>query len=346
VCSSDLNFAHRAFNIFLFGLIVLHTIKNRYARMVALPFLVSCQLWYVFSYCASDCFALYLSFLAVWQLVDPGSLLYRYLTGESISSKVLGSISLGVLLGIILLLKKNYYPFVGLLLFCLILKLFWSPALYWDRKAAIVRLLGICLVGCIFAGLRMGMDYWVNGMERDQKLAQLQEELATPLYKPSTPLNEKHPFLYRKARGATLPQIVLIDRWCEKSFRSAFGQFGYMSISGSDQYYQLVRWSGVLLLLYVLCSVCLKGGWNGIATSGAVLACAAALIGASLYHSWVDDFQTQGRYLFPILSMLGLLCAWNEKAIPKQLLTLGTVAMYCLGVYFFIFVGIAQIPKG
>jgi len=339
------HFSLRLFNVCLFGLLVLYTIRNRYARMVAVPFLVSAQIWYIFSYCASDAFALFFAFLAAVELIDPGSLLHRYLKGDGWFAKLIGFVVLGTLLGIIFLLKKNYLPFVAFFYVVLLVKLFFTDQFFWEKKAAILRLLLLTCFGlCIFA-LRVGADYYVNGADREEKIAGVQEERAHNWYKPSTELQKKHVSLYRKARGATLEQIILIDRWFEQTFRSSFGVFGYFTISGSQGYYDLVRWSGVVLLLFVFAAVFRGGGLVGSGLAITALGISVGLIGIALYHSWTIDFQPQGRYLFPIVPIFGVLYGWNYRAISRRWFILALTPMFLLAMYSFIFEALLRIPR-
>ncbi len=338
-------FSVRMFNVFLFGLIVLYAIRNRYARMGALPFLVSAQIWYIFSYCASDAFALFFAFLATVELIDPRSLLHRYLKGDGWAVKLLGFVVLGILLGIIFLLKKNYLPFVVFFYLVLGVKLFLTDQFFWEKKAAILRLLLITCVGLAVFGLRVGADYLVNGFDREEKIASLQEEMAHHWYKPGTELHNKHVSLYRKARGATLERIVLVDKWFEKTFRSSFGVFGYFTISGSQAYYDLVRWSGLTLLLIFFAAIFRGGGLAGSGLGLAALSISGGLIGIALYHSWTIDFQPQGRYLFPIVPIFGILYGWNHRVINQRLLILGLTPMFLLAMYAFIFQALLRIPR-
>ncbi len=338
-------FSLRLFNVGLFGLIVLYTIRNRYARMVALPFLVSSQIWYLYSYCASDAFALFFAFLAAVELIDPSSLLHRYLKGDGWLAKLLGLVVLGFLLGIVFLLKKNYLPFVVFFYLVLAVKIFFTEEFFWEKKAAILRLILITFVGLSVFGLRVGADYLVNGFDREEKIVRLQEEMAHAWYKPGTELHKKHVSLYRKARGATLEKIVQVERWFEKTFRSSFGVFGYFTISGSQVYYDLVRWSGVVLLTIFFAAIFRGGGLVGSGLAIAALGISCGLIGVALYHSWTLDFQPQGRYLIPIIPIFGILYGWNCGAIPRRLLFLGLTPMFLLATYSFIFEALLRIPR-
>ena len=330
-------FSLRLFNVCLFGLIVLYTIRNRYARMVALPFLVSSQIWYVFSYCAADGFALFFAFLAAVELINPNSLLHRYLKDDGWVVKLFGFVGLGFLLGIIFLLKKNYLPFVVFFYLVLVVKMFFTEEFFWGKKAAVLRLVLITFVGLSVCGLRVGADYLVNGFDREEKIIRLQEEMAHPWYKSATELPGKHISLYRKARGTTLEQIVQVDRWFEKTFRSSFGVFGCFTASGAQVYYNLVRWSGVLMLALVLAAIFRGGGWLGSGLALAALGISGGLIGIALYHSWTIDFQPQGRYLFSIIPIFGILYGWNYAAINRRLLILCLTPMFLLAMCGVIF---------
>lgn len=60
---------NRLFGVVLLLCILLYTLKNIDGRLVALPFLVSPQVWYLFSYTNSDAFALVATYAAGCQIV-------------------------------------------------------------------------------------------------------------------------------------------------------------------------------------------------------------------------------------------------------------------------------------
>ena len=337
--------ALRLFNVCLFGLIFLYTVRNRYARMAALPFLVTPQLWYIFSYCTSDAFALFFAFLAACEVIDPKSLLHRCLKGDSRFARLAGPIVLGVMLGIVFLLKKNFYPFIAFFYLCLAVKIFFTDQFYWEKKEAVLRLILITVIACGVFGIRTGADYWVNGPDRMEKIDNMAKEVADSWYNPNTELTQKHISLYRKARGVSLETVIIKDRWFERTFQTTFGVYGYFTISGSPDYYDLVRWCGVALLVFLFGNILLRGGLIGSGLAVAAFGLGVALIGASLYHSWTVDFQSQGRYLFPILPMLGIVYGINHEAINKRFFILFLMPMVILGLYSFIFEGLMRIPR-
>ena len=335
----------RLFNVCLFGLIVLYTIRNRYARMVALPFLVSSQIWYTFSYCGPDAFALFFTFLATCEVINPNSLLHRYLKGDGWGAKLLGFVLLGVLLGIIFLLKANFLPFIVFFYLVLAVKVFFTEEFFWDKKAAIFRLLLITFVGLSICGVKVGADYLTNGFGSQGGITQLQDNLALPMYKSRTELQEKHVTLSPKARGVTLGQMLETDHFFEQIFRSSFGRFGSLTISATQVYYDLVRWSGVLLLTIVFAAIFRGGGLAGSGLALAALGLSGALLGALLYHFWTMDFQPEGRDLLSLMPIFGILYGWNHQAINRRVLIFGLTPMFLLAMYGFIFVALMHIPR-
>ncbi len=335
----------RLFNVALFGLIFLYTVRNRRARLVALPLLLSAQIWYVFSYCTSDALAITVAFFAACQLVDSDSLMQRYLKGANWRVSVLSVITTTILVGLMFLLKKNYYPFIAFFFFCMGLKLFFTEEYYWERKQAFLRFSLITLLGLTIFGARVGLDYHVNGVDRQQKLTTIQEDLAHYKYKPSTPLDQKNLSIKSKDRGVTLKDVFHRYHWGEQAFQSSFGVFGYFTIVASNAYYDLVRITGLCLFAFVFGSILLRGGWLGGTMVVTTLGFSIALIAVSAYLSWTVDFQPQGRYLFPIAAMSGMLYGMFHKIVNVQMVSLGVVTMYLLACYNFIFYGLMMIPK-
>jgi len=118
-----------------------------------------------------------------------------------------------------------------------------------------------------------------------------------------------------------------------------------MSVSGSFGYYDIVRYTAMLLLLAAAVAVLIRGRLQGTLLLAVALASATALLAASFYNAWTADYQAQGRYMLPLLGMFGVLC-WHQKEAIKELpVALLICAMYALSLYSFIFVGLAGIGK-
>lgn len=334
----------RLFNVFLFGCLLLYVIKKTDTRLIALPLLISPQIWYVFSYCNSDAFALFITFLVNVQLVVTDSHFNRFIKRKDPEYVIVRAVILGILLGCLLLLKKNYYPYIAFVITFLAWQL-WVEKSKEQRLHMTKRMFVIVMIGLALFGLRRGADYYVNGLDRSEKLAKVRVETANRLFNPQTELGKTHTSLYMKKKGVPLKDIIETKRFFEKTFRSTFGRYGYFTISGPFNYYDYVRWIGSILLLLFLFKLFFyswrEHGFLGLS----FLFFSVLLIGFSLYHSWTKDFQAQGRYLFPIFSMLCFVFAKTmEKHIDRTFLLLFSF-LFLLSSYSFIFVALLRIPK-
>ena len=324
---------YRAFNGFMLFLVLLYLFRVPEARIMALPFLVSPQVWYIYSYCNSDGFALTVVFFTACQVALRESTLNRYLADKGdYRFGLLRLVAISLFFGLLLLLKKNYWSFAVLLaIFSAINWYRFSD--YENRKSWLKRFAVILLISVSLLGVKKISDIYVNGFDRSAKIAETRTELANPLFNPDTPVEMQHTNLSKRARGITLLEVILIDRWFEKTFRSAFGMYGYFTISSPDNYYDLARWCGAALLALFFATIFIRGGLWSSFNALLVLGMAGALIAASLYHSWTADFQPQGRYLFPILGMIMLLCGQNREILNNRWIHLLVAVMFCLSYY-------------
>jgi len=334
----------RLFNVVLFAFIVLYTLCSIPARTVAIPFLISPQVWYVFSYCTSDAFALFLCFIAGCELVRSNSLLNKALRSELVRDRLVGTLAISLMLGLLFLLKKNYYPFIALFYFCLVVQLVKSGELT-RGSVTVVRIVVLTILAVGFAGIRVGMDYYVNGLDRQEKILAMQEKTAGERFKPSTELKDKHIYLHKKARNIPLKSLIVKDKWFGKTFRTGFGVYGYFTIIGPEIYYEIVKWFALIVLIYLYGTIIIRGPAVDIVTALVAGLLSIALIGASLHHSWTMDFQAQGRYLFPILSMIGVVLGRSRSLFGSRLFVLSVSQLYVLGLYSFIFIALLQIPR-
>jgi hypothetical protein len=334
----------RMFNLFLLGLILLYALKVPDSRLAAVPLLISAQVWYLFSYCNSDAFALTVAFFAGCQLAVPDSALNRYLFGRKGWRWLVSGLLVALLFGLLFVLKKNFYPYAILVVGLVFLKI-WKVTSRETRFLVMKRFVLVCLLGLSLLAVKKAADYHASGLARDEKLLAMRDKTARPMFNPDTPLEKQHLNLSKKKRGISLSEIIHKDRWFEKTFRSAFGVYGYFTISGGYVYYDLVRWTATAFLIFFFGSVFLRSGLFNSFQALTVLSLATALIGASLYHSWTKDFQAQGRYLLPILPMLGILCVQCRAYLNPRILTFFTSTMFLLAAYSFICVALLEIPR-
>ncbi len=332
----------RLVSVLLFALMAFFAWRYTSFRPFAAPLLISPQIWYLYSYTNSDGFALFLATMMAWQAADRESVLNRMLT-EPARPHWFPMTWLGLLVGALLLLKLNFYFFI---LF-LGLYLFWRIACgdFPDKKLLFTRLAIIAFISvAVYVG-RYGLEIAANGSDSKQKITAMIEEKAEPLYKPSTELGQQHIYLQMRERGHSLGKIWFKEKWGGKTFVSAFGAYGFTQYLGGKTYYDLVTWTGIALILVMLASLLLRGPPSSWFLFGITGGCAVLLIAASLYNSWTVSFQAQGRYMAPILPMLGVLYYHSRPWLIQRLFNPLLFALFGISVWSFVFIGLALIPK-
>ena len=114
--------ALRMFNVALFGMLSFLLISGTNLRLALIPFFLTPQAWYAFSYFNGDALPLFLSTLAIVAFLrltksDPTSLGPVYAKHAAIAA-----IWAGCLAGLILLSKPNYWPVLGVIVLLLVAK--------------------------------------------------------------------------------------------------------------------------------------------------------------------------------------------------------------------------------
>lgn len=332
----------RLFNsMLLFGILMACILKWEY-RVLALPLIISPQIWYTFSYFNSEAFSLFVLFFISWQAINPDSSLNVFLRDGGKSKNRLKGVLLGLAFGLTLLIKKNFYIFLIFLCFYFILKLidrdFEAPVIALKRTFVLI------LIAISIFGARYLLDIYINGVDRQAKIAECKEKLAEPMYKVSTELDEKHPYLSLKARGVTLMQMFSDRHWALLTFASALGIYNHVP-AASKHYYKIMFILMIGLGILICGSILIPSNRSHLLLLLSFLLCSAFLIGFSFKHSWESDFQAQGRYLFPIFSMSGILLYELLGSLNKRLMNFFIVCMALMGMYSYIFVFLLKMPK-
>lgn len=334
----------RYFNVLLWFVLVLLAYKATTGRILFVPLLLSPQIWYLFSYCNSDAFALSVLFIFSYLIIEPRSVLRRYLNGQGFDrSQIIKGVLLGIVVAILCLLKLNYYFYIlflgcwGIITYVILKK---RPSGKQLQNSALIALVAIFI---IFG--RMGWDQDVNGTEKKSKMIACREKLANKTYKPSTPLHQQAIALKMKQRGTTLKELLVDYQYLTILFRSATSAYGYMEMFAQKQYYHFMA-----LLLTVFVGIGSFLSFHRTPPYIKLLAiiffmCTILIISASAWRSWTIVFQPQGRYIFPIIPIVGIWYHDLTKRIPMAFFNLVVGLLFFASVYSFIWIGLLSIPK-
>ncbi|WP_419175166.1 hypothetical protein [Desulfosediminicola sp.] len=339
--------AGRMGNVMLLLAIILYLVKVQPARIMALPLLISPQIWYLYSYCNSEAFALTIMFFTSCQVVLPDSTLRKYFEQKSLPRWLVHGVTVGLLLGCLLLLKKNFYfytIFFGIVALVSFYNLI-NEAEPEERKILYKKLVILTLMSVSLFGSKKLVDYQVNGLHKSLLINEAIAAYAKPFLRPDADAGVQMQNMMLKSKGVTFTEIIRDYRWGERSFRSSFGVYGYLNTPASGFVYGVFRVSALLLACYFFITIFVRGSTINKRYALAALVISGLLVCVSAYHSWTADFQPQGRYLFPIAGMLFILCGQNVKVLSERWLSLLVVWMFCLSTYSFIAVALLKLPR-
>ncbi len=336
------SFRLRYFNLSLFALLVILSVRSIPFRLICLPVLASPQVWYVFSYVNSDAFALFTTLIAAHQLVSPESMLRNALADARARNRLPRFIGLGSLAAALLLIKKNFFVadlFMGI----------WVALVYLmatDRRVWIYvkRLAPAVVVSMLLLAWWLYAHEAANDFNRGPTIEQCSERMAHDSYRRHAPPEKLSPTLYWRDKG--LPFTALFEHhWGTKVFYSSFGHFGYLEILGPPTYYQLVAVLLLVFVAYLLYDVMRSGSRIDKFTVLAGIGMFCLILSLTLWKAWTKDFQPQGRYFFPMVTIIGMTLAVVRASLRPRIVSSLFVALFLLSTYFFVFVGLLGIRK-
>lgn len=336
--------AARLFNVLLFLAIAVYAVARLRGSPAAAVLLISPQIWYVFSYVNGDAWALAVALVVVVQLATDDSALNSYLRADDWRSRAGGGLVFAGLLVLLLMAKRNYYllfPFIGLVAA-------WKT-LVWERAIPKTRLAkkwaAIVLTALLLYVPARVAHAAINRFELPRLRTEQAEKYAAPGYRPSEITTGKGASrMALRTQGVPFTDLFSKNRWATTSFESFCGVYHWMSLRGPDVYYALMGalYTGVLITIGFAFR---KLPWPERIFGAAVFCTAAAVILLSAYHSWIADFQPQGRYLFPILAMLAFVLHRYRETVPSRALHLLFTGLFAASVFSFVFIGLRTIPQ-
>ncbi len=243
-------------------------------------------------------------------------IIYALLCGKDKSWDTKSCIFLGCGLGFCAL---SYYNAYGMILFGAVYCLF-SVILDKDIENKVQFLLirtgWAALSAFLVAGwwfIRNGFLYGgdIMGMRASSECAELN---AAENFKPSnraTPSN----------LGYSLKYVLIDMQWIKSSMQSFVAAFGYMEYFLEEIYYKIyyclmgIGFFGNIIALIPYLRKKKKINWDKALFYGCMCGVCAFTIALSLYYSYFNDFQAQGRYCMPMLVPLALLITAGARSI-------------------------------
>ena len=328
------------------------------------------------------------------QLASADSLFNRYLSAKSITDHFQGALLMGLLVGLLLLSKRNYYVFLLFVPFYLVLvrvgiaataTLFFAAGVVvtdtfitslprgmyiavavvltvyawwrwrWEanrRSVSVwaVRLLAVVALVAAIAVPRYALDLirYDSFQAKTEARLSYAEKITDNKFKPSRLAipGESYYGSRLREKGVGYIEIFLPPwNWLGVSAASSLGVYGYMLIHSPVAYYLIMLFLLVVMLSYAVRKLIRQGNTEARHLLGLLAVFSLTMFFISSYHSWINDFQAQGRYLFPILGMLAIVVGRYSLLLNTRPYGGFVMALFLLSVLSFILTGLVSIPK-
>ena len=212
-------------------------------------------------------------------------------------------------------------------------------------RARFMRLLALLALVLACAAPRVLQDVYVNGLPaaKAARIAAVEEAHARPDLRPSV-IAQGHG---GEATGLVLQHVGLGEMlfgqryaWILHSTTTALGLYGYVDVRAPPSMYCALLL--VVLACVALAALALRRVQPSRHARLLLVAVGSALlvVESSALHSWIEAFQPQGRYLFPLFVLLALLVVHAERELPRTAFRLLLTAALLLSTASFAFVAL------
>ncbi|MCJ7703263.1 MAG: DUF2142 domain-containing protein, partial [Anaerolineales bacterium] len=298
--------------LFIITLLLLffHGFRYKLLTFLGIALLSIPQVTYLFAYANSDAWALAVSTLLF---------LYVFIQQDDWVNTPAKFIIIGLMTGILLASKKSFwvsFSYIYLLVGWDLLQAFRKhqikTSIVWLNLGLLIFL--ACLVPApIKIIYPLTQDTYIAAV-RDMRETHAREDL-----RPSDPSLDSYRL---KSKGTPFTAILSDKVWLTASLKSFYGLFGHMSVPSPEPVYILV--ASLTIFMIILTVNTLIKCWGRITVRNRLLAILSpgvilANIFFSMFVSWVQDYQPQGRYLFasivPLVVLLGVTYEYEGRRI-------------------------------
>lgn len=330
-------FNARSFNLILLAIILIISYRlYRNNSSLFLPFLLSSQVWYIFSYINNDAWAIFLNLIFVYQLFFEKSMfniLINMSKKEFEQNKlksILYIITLGILFFLLLIAKVNYLVATGINAIIYLIvnrqKIF--------NKEKILRVFFVLLIGILLFGVRMGIDFKINGLDRINNMENIRLLRANEQFKAPYPQGAYNNTNFKlKDRGYPISKVITNDDFYKTTLNSFIGVYGYMDKNMPNIIYNLIFICYIVIILYLIYGTAKqhKNDIGEIAATILVVLGGIITLALSIYRSYTYDYQPQGRYMFAIIPLLCALmyCKKESKILKVLIFIIAIILIVC-----------------
>lgn len=320
-------------------------VKNSCYNSAAFMLLATPQLWYVFSYVNGDAFPFFVSYLIALLLFCREDSKETFFCSTPCSGNWYRGAVLGILIALLLLSKLNYLVFVAFLctfaLYAIFFKSEKQNRFYIFKMWMFVFFVAFCI-----CAPRYIYDVSINDFHKSDKLATWSQAYAKPQYKNGTKGEPPTYYGYNlRSKGVSVASLFQSPwEWQSVSFKSFVGLYGWMKIASPPWYYTMMA-----LLWIFLIGVLFFLFFKNYQSLDVPLLCITFFfilmtIIQSIYNSWCNDFQAQGRYFFPALPLVFvILLQFKNSILERYILPLLNMVFCIAGLTSFVGVALVRI---
>ncbi len=325
---------YRSLNVFLF-LVTLSAlfILGRYHKLAFTTGIVlSCvpQVIYTYSYANSDAWGLSLSlFLVFYALIEPHPF-----------SSIKKTILLGLLTGLVLLSKENFwltivyaYLLIGFQLVKNLQENAFNNVRYHLPLRNIILLSGLVLAMIAPMHIIYPLSQHIPGKSGILQVARTSIDKTATGFNPDSPSASGFRL---KSKGITIYKMLRKYNWTGLFLKSFYALFGYMTFYAPNYSYILALILAILnSSLTLLLAIRHWSSLHALIKFNFLLSPLIIIVNIIivLINSWVVDFQPQGRYLFPSIFAIAFL-AWGtielENSWVRLFRVFSVIILFCL----------------
>lgn len=233
-----------------------------------------------------------------------------------------------------------FLPVGGALLGAFAIGLLWRVSREASLRPKAGRLALLMACALVVALPRIALDVAVNGTPGQKAISMsiAAERYGQPRFKPSTletNISASSPGVSLARKGVSLGEVLGAPRqWVRKSWRSMLGVYGYLNVIAPS----ILYWVLALGVITVFGGAAVWALTHPPARSEfAVLVLGTALVVlSSATHSWANEFQAQGRYLFPALAMIGAYAFSQPDVVRTRSFRYGAAICFLGGFVSFV----------
>jgi len=210
----------------------------------------------------------------------------------------------------------------------------WTALRRPELRSPLLRISSLLAFAVVVALPRLMVDLEINGSPANKsvQMAEAAEKYAAAEYKPSTLANDpqnSYRGLGLASKGVTFSELIGSPyEWWGRTWHSLFGVYGYLLVFAPTPLYY-----GLAITLLGLCVGI--GTWafrhpDSRSTLGICVAGIGLVLLASIVHSWANDLQGQGRYLFPGFAMIAMYLQAQPAILKNRTIAVSLAGAFVL----------------